>query len=298
MKVVVLLNSAGGSAARTTPEQLREALTAAGVQAVVEPTRGLRLTDAARTAAKTGVDAVVAAGGDGTINAVAAALVGGETPLGVIPLGTLNHFAGALGVKKLEDAVAVIAAGQVRRIDVAEVNQRIFLNNSSIGLYPRIVRERDKQRETLGRGKWRAMASASLKVFRRPPSMQVRVEAEGTTRVRTVSFVFVGNNVYQMSLLDLGRRAALDAGVLSLYIPTSTGRFAIVRMMLRALVGRLDQSRDFEALVVRETWLDTNRKSVRVAFDGEIAPMIPPLHYQIRPLALKVVAPPAEPPAS
>ncbi len=293
MKIVVLVNAQGGSAATVTPVQLREAFAAAGVEALVEAVPGIRLTDAARAAADGGVDAVVAAGGDGTINAVAAAVVGTEVPLGVLPLGTLNHFAGSLGVKTLDDAVAVIAGGTTRRVDVAEVNGRIFLNNSSIGLYPRIVRERDEQRETLGRGKWRAMVSASWKTFLRLRVMRVRIEVDGGVRERDVSFVFVGNNEYQMNLFDLGRRAALDAGVLSLYVPTSTARSAIVRMMFRALVGRLDQSRHFETMKVREAWIDTDRSSIRVARDGEVEMMAPPLHYQVRPGALEVLAPAA-----
>lgn len=294
-KVVVLVNaSAGPATRRVSPDRIREAFTATGVEVVVNLTPAVRLTDAARAAAKAGADVVAAAGGDGTINAVAAGLVGGDVPLGVLPLGTLNHFALAIGIPRgaaLEDAAAVIAGGNVERVDVGEVNGQIFLNNSSIGLYPRIVVERDEQREVLGRGKWTAFVSASMKVFKRLPISRVRIDAEGRTRLRHVPFVFIGNNEYQMNLFEPGRRARLDGGKLCLYIATSTGRFALVRLMMRTAVGLLEQSRDFESLLVTEAVIDTGKKSVRVAVDGEICPMIPPLHYRIRPRSLPVLVP-------
>ena len=295
MKVVVLMNAAAGPALRrVSPDRIREAFTATGVEVVVNPTPAVRLSDAARAAAKAGVDVVAAAGGDGTVNAVAAGLVGGDVPLGVLPLGTLNHFALTIGIPRgaaLEDAAAVIAGGNVTRVDVGEVNGQIFLNNSSIGLYPRIVVERDEQREVLGRNKWTAFVSASMKVFRRLPISRVRIDAEGRTRLRHVPFVFIGNNEYQMNLFAPGRRARLDGGKLCLYIATSTGRFALVRLMMRTAVGLLEQSRDFESLLVTEAFIDTGKKSVRVAVDGEISPMIPPLHYRIRPRSLRVLVP-------
>ena len=121
-------------------------------------------------------DGVIAAGGDGTVSAVASVLAGTATPLGVIPAGTLNHFVKALGVDAdLDAALAVILRGGIRAVDVGEVNGRVFVNNSSIGLYPSIVSARTRQQQRLGRGKWPAFAWALLSALRRYPFLFVRL---------------------------------------------------------------------------------------------------------------------------
>src|SRR5476649_731552 len=117
---------------------------------------------AAKRALARGVDAVVAGGGDGTINAVASVLAGSSVALGVLPLGTLNHFAKDLNIPlDLDQAIATIARGTTAQVDVGDVNGRIFVNNSSLGLYPHIVRARDQQQRRLGRGKWTRLAGHS-----------------------------------------------------------------------------------------------------------------------------------------
>ncbi len=126
-------------------------------------------------------DVLVAAGGDGTLTAVAAALVDTEIVLGVLPLGTLNHFAKDLGIPlELEGAAGTIVAGRTTRIDVGEVNGRVFVNNSSIGLYPEIVADRERQQRRLGRGKWPALAWASWAALRRYPFLDVTLRIDGT----------------------------------------------------------------------------------------------------------------------
>jgi diacylglycerol kinase family enzyme len=121
-------------------------------------------------------DAIVASGGDGTISAVASRLVNQEIPMGILPTGTLNHFAKDLGIPlDLAGACGVIAAGRVRQVDVGKVNDRTFINNASIGLYPHMVKKRDEIRERLGRGKFVAMFFAFLTVFRRYPTVRVRI---------------------------------------------------------------------------------------------------------------------------
>jgi diacylglycerol kinase family enzyme len=204
MKVIVLTNPAAGAKADETAE-LIAALRAVGVEAEVRQLAGDALADAARSAAAEDVDAIVAAGGDGTVSAVAGGLVGSDKPLGILPSGTLNHFAKDLGLPlTLHEAAAVIAAGNTHRIDVAELNGRTFINNSSIGIYPHLVHHRDQQRQRLGRNKWIAMLIAAFSVFRRHPTVRVRIGIGDRTVLRTTPFVFVGNNRYQMSLQMLG----------------------------------------------------------------------------------------------
>jgi diacylglycerol kinase family enzyme len=210
----------------------------------------------------------------------------------VLPLGTLNHFARDVGLPLgLDEAARVIATGAARPVDVGEVNGHTFLNNSSLGLYPRIVKERDEQRLHLGRNKWLALLAAAFSVFRRFPTVELRLHADGETLSRKTPLLFVGNNKYEIRLLSVRGRACLDRGELCVYIVRSTSRFGLLWLALRSLLGRLDQARDFDALCVPECWIESRRRRLRVAFDGETAVLTPPLHYRSRPGALRVLLP-------
>jgi diacylglycerol kinase family enzyme len=291
MRVIVLTNPHAGTRADEV-SALRAALECAGVDADVREVPGHELTAAAKRAIGESPDAIVAAGGDGTVSALAAALVDTPIPLGVLPTGTLNHFAKDLGLPlELNAAAQTIASAQRAVVDVGEVNGRTFVNNSSIGLYPHIVGKRDRVRERLGRGKWVAMVMAFMSVFRRYPTVRVRIGVQNQTVLRTTPFVFVGNNPYEMNLTMLGRRLRLDTGVLSVYFANRTGRFGLFRLALRAVLGRLEQAKDFDALSVTEVWIETPKRSLAVALDGEVVRLTPPLHYRIRPRSLNVLAP-------
>src|ERR1051325_1114019 len=220
---------------------------------------GAELTELAWDAARGPHKVIVAAGGDGTINSVASAIVDSDKTLGVLPLGTLNHFARDLGIPfDLEAAAQIIVAGHTTEVDVAEVNSRIFLNNSSLGLYPIIVREREK-RQRLGSGKWPAFLWATIQAFRRYPFLDVRLRVNGELLDRTTPFVFVGNNEYAMESLNIGLRDRLDRGVLCIYITHRTGRLRLISLALRALVGRLRDDKDFLALCSNEVEIETRQ---------------------------------------
>jgi diacylglycerol kinase family enzyme len=191
----------------------------------------------------------------------------------------------------LEGAARNLIEGEAVKVDVGEVNGNIFINNSSLGLYPSIVRHREKQQERLGRGKWFAAAWATLEVFRRYPLFGVRLSADGQEFRRRTPFVFIGNNEYQMDTFNLGARSCLDAGQLSLHLTRDIGRWGLVRLAASALFGRLRESKDFDALCTKEVWIETRRTRVRVATDGEVTVMKSPLHYRVRPAALRVIVP-------
>jgi diacylglycerol kinase family enzyme len=298
-KIVVLLNAAAGT---TPPEEVdrdeadvRAAFAAAGVDADVRRVEGPHLTQTARELSdrRDAETVIVAAGGDGTQSAVAAALAGTPTVMGVLPMGTLNHFAKDLGIpQEIADAARVIATGRPRAVDVAQVNDRVFINNSSIGLYPQVVKHRDEMRERLGHGKWYAMFLAIVRIFRRFPLVSLRLVANGDEFNRTTPFVFVGNNQYEIERLNLGQRASLERGDLCVYFANRTGRWGMLRLAFRALLGRLRQDRDFNALCATELWIDTQKHEISVAADGEVLHLKPPLHYRIRPRSLNVMLPP------
>jgi diacylglycerol kinase family enzyme len=248
------------------------------------------LTETARRALAEGFDVIAAAGGDGTVNALAGVLVDSGVAMGILPMGTLNHFARDLGLPlDLERAAGAIVRGTPRPVDVGEVNGRAFVNNISIGLYPHVVRHRDRQMERLGRGKWLAMLFAFVSVLRRYPTVSVRIALGNGVHQQTTPFLFVSNGRYETDLFQLGRRQGIDAGELCLYLTRHSGRWALVRLALRALFGLLEQEKDFNLVSVRELWIETHKQSLRAAMDGEVVTLVPPLYFRIRPGALRVM---------
>lgn len=292
--VPVIINAgAGNPHVDKRVKKLTELFLAGGLQVDIRlASSGEELDTLMRAAAAERPRLLVAAGGDGTISTAAAALVDSATVLGVLPFGTLNHFAKDLDIPlELEEAVGNIIDGNSIAVDVGEVNGRVFINNSSLGLYPDMVRDRERQQARLGRGKWRSLVWASIAAFRRYPFLAVLLEVEGTKRVHVTPLVFVGNNEYSMEGFDIGERARIDGGRLSIYIVKKQGRAALVRLSLEALFGRLRQARDFEALTAAEFVIDTRHSRILVATDGEVQRMQPPLHYRIRPRSLRVIVP-------
>ncbi len=237
---------------------------------------------------------VVAAGGDGTVNAVAAQVAGSKSALGVVPLGTLNHFARDVGIPvEVEDAVRTIAAGARERVDVGTVNGRVFVNNSSIGLYPAMVVRREKLRRRRGSGKWTALFWASLTVLRRHAMLSVSLRVNGTVTQYRTPLVFVGNNEYQIEGPEVGRRVGLHDGKLSIYITRRHGRRGLLALGLRSMFGSLREALDLEALTATHLTIATRRRHLHVATDGEVSLMTTPLEYENRPGALEVIVPPA-----
>ena len=291
--VKVIINARSGfSDKEEARRQLIAIFEAAGITSDISLAQtGAEILELAREAAGGDWTAIVAGGGDGTINAVASAVIGTEKILGVLPLGTLNHFAKDLKIPlDLEGAARILISGHPRGVDVGEVNGRIFLNNSSLGLYPTIVREREKQ-QRLGSGKWPAFVWAAIAAFRRYPFLHVRLIADGKTLDLRTPFVFVGNNKYVMEGFNIGRRERLDQGQLSVNMTNRTGRLGLVRLALRALLGHLREEKDFLALLTNELKIETKHKRLRVAFDGEVESREAPLHYRVRSGALRVMVP-------
>ncbi len=233
---------------------------------------GPELLELARRAVKNGYQTIVAGGGDGTVSTVAGVLAGTGKTLGVLPLGTLNHFAKDLQLPlDLDGAMEAIMAGHTVQVDVGDVNGQTFINNSS--------------------GKWPAFVWAAISVLRRYPLLDVRLSLNGKQLARRTPFVFIGNNEYEMEGFNIGRRTCLDKGELSLYITHRTGRMGLLRLALRALLGGLRNEKDFMVLCTREIWIKTRHRRAHVALDGETRIMEPPLHYHVRPGALRVLAP-------
>lgn len=292
--VTVIANGTAGHGCTpdwsTTVEQTFQRFGMTAVVRLVDS--GQDIAQAADEALAQGASTIVAAGGDGTVSAVASRVAGSNAVLGVVPMGTLNHFAKDLGIPlELEPAIEALAHGREVQVDIGDVNGHTFINNSSIGLYPDIVRDRERQQRRLGRSKWAALFYASLHAAHRYPVLDLQIEVDGKRINRRSAFVFIGNNEYKMEGFEIGERARVDDGVLSFYVTQRMGRFGLVVLAIRALLRRLRQAHDFDMLKATTLMVNARGRRIRVATDGEVNLMETPLNYRIRAGDLRVIVP-------
>jgi diacylglycerol kinase family enzyme len=289
----VIVNAGSGTEDKSdVRERLAESFAAAGVHARIRLARdGGEAVRLGRRAVRDGAQIIVAGGGDGTVSAIAALVAGTDLTLGVLPLGTLNHFAKDLSIPPdLAGAVRTLAEGHTVKVDVAEVNGHVFINNSSLGIYPKLVRMREKMQRQ-GMRKWPAFFVALVTVLRRYPLVGVRLLAGDQELVRRTPFVFIGNNEYETSSFRMGGRRCLHAGTLSIYTAPVKGRFELIKLFFKALFGKISDLDNFDSLCATEVWVETRRRTVRLALDGEVRRLKTPLHYRVRPGELRVIVP-------
>jgi diacylglycerol kinase family enzyme len=292
--IVVIMNAQSGR--DDTPElhaQVEQEFARAGrpVQVMVVGEQDT-IEAATQRAIHGGATIIVAAGGDGTISAVAGALADTSITLGVIAAGTLNHFAKDLGIPlEVPAAIDIICRGHVREVDVSEVNDTVFVNNSSVGLYPRLVELRAAHK---GRGvtKWVVAAWATVRVMRECPTIGVRLVIDGEPLLRRTPLVFVGNNAYNMEGFDAGSRDALDTGTLAIYVVRERTGLQLLSLVLAVIRGTATANGQLELLHAQSAELDTKTATLSVAVDGEVRTMDTPLRYRMRARALRVLAPP------
>ena len=248
------------------------------------------VADCVTKAAKEGRPWIGIAGGDGTLRGGAERLleVEGDTALVVVPAGTRNHFARQLGIETIEDSARAATTGQERAVDVGDVNGHAFLNNSSIGMYPKVVLRREAHERRMP--KQVAQLVAVWEQVRHGHRFAATIDGES---MRTW-MVFVGNGRYGDGLLNLTERAAVDDNCLDVRVVRADRPLARTRVVAALLLGRLSKS----PLLVRRTCdtvtVDVGRDTVEVALDGEVETITPPLIYRVRPGALHVLVPPAE----
>lgn len=261
-----------------------------GISVVLEFLPGVKLRSAAerirQQVVRGELDAVVVGGGDGSIRTVASVLVGTDVPL------TLNHFAKDLRIPLTADrAVAVLASGERRYVDVGEVNGEIFINNSSIGIYPFLVLERERRRRRKRLSKWSAIVLALPRAIRHLPLFQLRIRIQGFIETCRSPCVLIGNNEYRLTVPAFGRRDRLDRGELCLYLAKAQSPLSLFWLACRCILGLLDQQRDLRIFKGETSDISSHRSRILVAFDGEVKTIQSPLHYRTRPGALRVFAP-------
>ncbi|MEO6004107.1 MAG: diacylglycerol kinase family protein [Opitutus sp.] len=296
MNVIVVYNEKAGtsvSADGPTREALQDAFAAAGITADVRNVPGDQIEASLREAVRERPTVLYAGGGDGTISTAAGLVAGTNIVLGVLPLGTLNHFARDLGIPSdWREAVAALVAAPVRAVDVAEVNGRVFINNCSLGSYADAVRRRDALRREKGHGKWPAMILASWAVFRELRRMRLQITTPDTTLTLRTPFVLIANNQYTGSVLATSLRPKLDEGRIWLYTTRARKHGALIRLAWQSLVRRIDAADDLEVHSFTHATITVLRGRIPVAADGEIVNATPPLQLKIKAGALRVLAPP------
>lgn len=226
---------------------------------------------------------IVAMGGDGTVSAVAGLVAGTRAVLAPLPGGTLNHFVKDLGIPDdLELALKNLSRSQVTRVDVATVNGRVFVNNSSIGLYPMSLRERGWLEKYTG--KWLAAVVGSVHSLVRFRTYTVAIDDE----VFQTPFLFVGNNEYDAENIGFARRNVLDGGMLTIFVARTTSRVKLLKLVGLTLIGKAGMAPEFDVRCVASLKVQASKKRLHVSCDGELAMLESPLRFQIHPGVLKI----------
>jgi diacylglycerol kinase family enzyme len=252
------------------------------------------MTVAERAAAQ-GFPTLVAAGGDGTISAVAGIAHREARRLGVVPAGTFNYFARGLGLpEETAPALDLIVSGATRPVMVGEVNGRLFLNNASLGLYPAILAEREGVYRRWGRSRLAAYWSVLTTLLRMPTRMSLRVSIDGREVARRTPLAFVARSAYQLDLLGLDGVRDVEDGRFALFLAPDRGRWGLVLFALRLAWRHMERGRDFEYHTGRAIDIETKARRRLVARDGERDRLAQPFLFRMRDRPLMVAAPPGD----
>ena len=269
---------------------LHEAAREGGLE-VIAIERDLNVAAAVRERIAQGKKLFVAAGGDGTINAVLQAVVHTEAELGVVPIGTFNHFARDLSLPLTwRDALAVALSGRVIQVDAARVNDRFFVNNLSMGLYPELVARREERGRDYPR--WKARMYAAAITLRKYPHVAITVETEHHQEVIRTHVFMVSNNSYDLSRIGIDApRNTLGEGRLSVYWLPHLSRFELMRFAAHYLAGRVKQRPGFRSFRTTRMKVQSSKSRLHIGIDGEVFTLSTPLTITILPQGLQVRVP-------
>jgi diacylglycerol kinase family enzyme len=254
-------------------------------------------TPVAAKAIRDGFSIIVAAGGDGTVAGVAHALAGTRAFLGVLPLGTFNYFARGLDTPAdASEAAVAITEGEPHDIAVGCVNDKVFLNNVALGLYPAILDEREAAYHRWGRSRIMAYWSTLRIILRLQRPMRFRIVADGQVQIRRTPMIFVARSAYQLDQFGVLGAEAISNDRFAVYIARQTTRMGLLKLGWRLLrPGKVDLSDDLELLTPQTLVIDwPKRKRIRIAYDGEREQVKLPLTFRIDQHALSVILPPAK----
>lgn len=235
---------------------------------------------------------IVVAGGDGTLNAVAQALLHSKTPIGIIPLGTFNYFARALGIPldPLE-AADVVLNGNLRAIHVGCVNQCIYLNNAAIGLYPRLIEQREHDNNRFGRFRFVAKISGFASLMREQQKLKLKLIIDGQMKPIESPLVFFGNNQFQLQEYNMKLAECAAHGKLAVVAITEISKIQTLKLVARLQLGTFEQAPEVKVFCAETIRIESKARQMKVAVDGEIIYMQTPLHFSVAQSALTVIVP-------
>lgn len=238
------------------------------------------------------IGVVVAAGGDGTLNAVASKLMGTDIPMGILPLGTFNYVARVLNIPlDLLEAAHVIGTGKTRSVHVAQLNQHIYLNNASLGLYPLFIQKREQFNQHFGRFPLHAYTSALDVLIRNRKELKLEVEVDGQLYPVKTPLIFFGNNQLQLAEMKLRIAEAAEAGKVAGVVVAKSDKRTLFKTLWQLIKGNLDQASDVYSFAADEVIVHSKHNKLTVAVDGEIIMMKPPLKITVRKYALNIMVP-------
>jgi YegS/Rv2252/BmrU family lipid kinase len=271
---------------------LQQSASDAGLE-VIQVTRDLDCASLIRDRLREARRRVGAAGGDGTINTVIQPLVHTEAILGVIPVGTYNHFAKDLGIPLAwRDALEVVMSGETKPIDAARINDRFFVNNVSMGLYPELVARREEKGRDYPR--WKARLYAAYATLQKYPHVAVTLDTEHHHEVIRTHVLMISNNTYDLSRLGIeAPRRALEEGRLSIYWLPHVPRLALTSFVAHYLAGRVREAPGFRSFRTSRAKIQSSKSHLHLGIDGEVVTMNTPLTITIVPQSLSVKVPKA-----
>ncbi|TCB82235.1 diacylglycerol/lipid kinase family protein [Acinetobacter sp. ANC 4173] len=235
---------------------------------------------------------IVSAGGDGTLNAVAKALLGTHIPVGILPLGTFNYVARVLNIPlEIMQAAEVVATGQIRSIHVAKINDQIYLNNASLGLYPLFIQRRELYNAKFGRFPLHAYTSGLDVLIRDRKELKLEVEVDGKTYPVKTPLIFFGNNQLQLAEMKLRIAKCAEQGQVAGVVVAKSDKLTLFRMLLQLIRGELEKAPDVYSFAADDVKVFSQREKLTVALDGEIVEMCPPLHITVQKNAVNIMVP-------
>lgn len=301
----IVLNAGSGSDdARAVREAIEHAFLDAGRQhtllLVDQPDR---LSEQARRAvfqARATNGVVVAAGGDGTINTVAAAALEHGLPFGVIPQGTFNYFSRTHGIPAdVEEAVQVLVHAPPQPVQVGVVNEHLFLVNASLGLYPQLLEDREAYKQQFGRSRLVALFAALATIVREHRPLRIRLESNGRTVTLRTPTLFVGNNRLQLEQIGIPQASVVEQGWLAALALKPVHTHTLLWLMLRGALGQLggaNQVTGFATRTLTVRPLSLGLRRIKVATDGETIWLKPPIEFRVADKPLMLIKPlPAQP---
>ena len=254
-----------------------------------------RITEALERARRAG-GVVVAAGGDGTINAAAQQLLSSGVPLGVLPQGTFNYFGREHGISQdVAQSTQALLRASPEPVQVGRVNGRVFLVNASLGLYPKLLEDREAFKQQFGRSRMAAAWSGLRTLLGERRQLQLDIESGGKRRTVRTPTLFVGNNRLQLERIGIAEAAVLEKGCLAGVMLRPIGDLAMLGLALRGAFGRLGEAETVETFAMKRiTVTPRGKRLVMVALDGEVLRMAPPIVFDVSPEPLLLMRPAPE----